>query len=150
MILLIKTLTKLIKSKAVTFVLFVTERLGILVLSIVLSLASLVKTGVNVNQPDPDANRVSPQNVEQAPRFIWTSILFHLFCILFRLSCMSFFFATLRHYTVVILIITITINLVLLYLNSKSNYVVIILLGVVSIFIPNGYLVRLMWHYHTL
>ena len=119
-------------------------RIEIIAFSIFFSLASLVKTSVNVNKPDPCPERTSPQNNKRPIRFILTSLVFHFFCVLFRLCSLAFFFATIRHYTTLVLFVTLVINVVLLYLNIKadSNYVVIVLLGIVSVFGPNGYLVR--------
>ena len=122
--------------------LFILDRIEILAFSIILSLASLIKTSVNVNRPDPDVKRTSPQNNNSPITFVLTSVLFHFFCVLFRLSAITFFFATIREYSTIVLVLTLAINVVLLYLNSESNYVVIVLLGVVSVFGPNGYLVR--------
>ena len=123
-------------------IIILSDRITILAFSIFFSLASLVKTSVNVNRPDPDPKRTSPQNNSHPLRFVLTSLVFYLFCVLFRLCSIAYFFATIRQYTTIILFGTLIINMVVLYLNSESNYVVMILLGIVSVFGPNGYLVR--------
>ena len=122
------------------------DRVEWIALSICFSLASLVKTCVNVNRPDPDSRRTHPQTITRPIRFLLTSLVFHLFTVLFRLISASYFFATVREYTAIIIFATVIINMVLLYINCKTstepNYVVIVLLGLVSAFAPNGYLVR--------
>jgi len=120
------------------------DRVEWIALSICFSLASLVKTCVNVNRPDPDSRRTHPQTITRPIRFLLTSLVFHLFTVLFRLISASYFFATVREYTAIIIFATVIINMVLLYINCKTstepNYVVIVLLGLVSAFAPNGYL----------
>ena len=123
--------------------LFIPDRITVLAFSILFSLLSLIKTSVNVNRPDPDERRTSPQYNDHPTRFVLTSVVFHFFCVLFRLCSIAYFFATIREYTTIILFGTLIINVVLLYINSESNYVVIVLLGVVSVFGPNGYLVSI-------
>ena len=126
----------------------ISDRIEVIAISICFSLASLVKTCVNVNRPDPDSRRTHPQTISKPLKFVLTSLVFHLFCVLFRLISASFFIATVRQYTTIIIFATFIINMVLLYVNCKTstepNYVVIVLLGLVSAFAPNGYLVRVL------
>ena len=105
------------------------ERLGLLCVTVVLSFASLTKTGCNVNTPDPDENRKSLQNIINAPRFLWTSIPFHFFIVLFRVSCLAYFCAVYSYWTTFIIFGTILINMVLLYFASGSSPTITVLLG---------------------
>ena len=116
------------------------KRILTLLLSIALSLASLSKTSINVNKPDPDDRRQSKQYPELSPKFLLTSILFNGFCVVFRLSSAAFFYATVRSWANLILFSIFIVNAVLFGTIATSNYVLIILLGAVSIFVPNGYL----------
>ena len=126
----------------------ISDRIEVIAISICFSLASLVKTCVNVNRPDPDSRRTHPQTISKPLKFVLTSIVFHLFCVLFRLISASFFIATVRQYTTIIIFATVIINMILLYIiscktSTEPNYVVIVLLGIVSAFAPNGYLVSI-------
>ncbi len=118
---------------------FLLERIIILVVSITLSFLSLAKTGYNVNVPDPDDQRASPQYPESAPRFSLTSILFHLVCVLFRVTSLSLFFACFSSYTLLIILTAFGINFGI-YHACGASHTMTLLLGSVSIFMPNGYL----------
>ena len=104
-----------------------------------MSFISLTKTGFNVNVPDPDPDRSVPQYKESA-RFFWlTSILHHFVVTLFRVSCLAYFFACIEYYTIIVICFVIGVNAFLLHKNGASNTVSIIL-GTISVFMPNGYL----------
>ena len=158
-----------------------------LALSATISFLSLTKTGFNVNVPDPDEKRRSPQNPENAKFFPLTSLLFHFVCVLFRVGSLAYFFATVRgwvvlkgqkglfvsfkqirhdsfikvtqklwsiftnvltvthstptfySYTAIVILASFGINVALLAREGASVNVTV-LLGAVSIFMPNGYL----------
>jgi hypothetical protein len=57
----------------------------------------------------------------------------------FRISCLAYFFATLRYWTILVMSVGICANVVILELNGASN-TISFLLGTVSLFMPNGYL----------
>lgn len=105
-----------------------------------LSFISLTKTGFNVNVPDPDPNRRDKQYAQNVPRFWMTSIPFHFVCVLFRVTCLSYFFANLSLWTILIIGFTIIINMLILHYDAKATPTMTILLGLVSVFMPNGYL----------
>ena len=115
------------------------ERLMTLALSATISFLSLNKTGFNVNVPDPDEKRRSPQHPENSRLFPLTSLLFHFCCVLFRVASLAYFFATVRGYTAVIVVACFGVNAFLLA-REGASYNVTLLLGAVSIFMPNGYL----------
>ena len=121
---------------------FISVRLAILCITILLSFISLAKTGYNVNVPDPDENRKSKQTPSNVKRFWLTSLPFHFVCALFRVSCLAYFLANLSTWTTLIIIFTIIINMLILYFDAKASPTVTILLGVVSVFMPNGYLLH--------
>ncbi|TRY70957.1 hypothetical protein TCAL_05281 [Tigriopus californicus] len=114
-------------------------RILTLTFSIVLSFISLSKTGFNVNVPDEDPKRTSIQYKKNAKFFPLTSIVFHAVCVLFRVTCLSYFFATIRVWTILLIAVTILTNY-LLFLKCGGSQTISILLGMVSVFMPNGYL----------
>ena len=115
-------------------------RLAILCITIILSFVSLAKTGYNVNVPDPDEKRKSQQNPQNVKRFWSTSLPFHFICVLFRVSCLAYFFAALSTWTVLIIVLTMIINFLILHYDAKVIPTMTLVLGVVSVFLPNGYL----------
>lgn len=117
-----------------------TERLAILCITVALSFLSLTKTGFNVNVPDPDENRKNKQYPQNVPRFWLTSIPFHFVCVLFRVTCLAYFFANLSHWTFAIIAFTFIINMLILHYDAQATPTMTIVLGLVSIFMPNGYL----------
>lgn len=116
------------------------KRILTISLSIFLSMASLVKTAVNVNRPDPDERRKEVQDASRAPRFILTSLMFNACTVIFRVSSFGFFYATIRYWANAVILAIIGINVSILYFVADANYVVVLLLGIVSTFAPNGYL----------
>ena len=68
-----------------------------------------------------------------------TSVPFHLVCVLFRVSCLAYFFATFRYWTILVIAAGIGANIGILEWIGASN-TVSFLLGAVSLFMPNGYL----------
>ena len=109
-------------------------------ITVILSFFSLAKTGYNVNVPDPDENRKSQQNKENVTRFWATSLPFHFVCVLFRVSSLAYFCANLSYWTVAIVLFTMVINILILHYDAKATPTITILLGTVSVFMPNGYL----------
>jgi len=120
------------------------DRIGIILLSIGLSLASLTKTAVSVNKPDPEEKRRAVQTVGERSsriRFVLTSVLFNGTCVVFRLSSAAFFYACLRAWANLVLLAVVAINAVVLVLAAgTSNFTVVLLLSAVSVVAPNGYL----------
>lgn len=114
-------------------------RILTLTFSIVLSFISLSKTGFNVNVPDEDSKRTSIQYKKNAKFFPLTSFVFHAVCVLFRVTCLAYFFATIRFWTILLIVVTIVTNY-LLFLKCGGSQTISILLGMVSVFMPNGYL----------
>jgi hypothetical protein len=116
------------------------ERLAILCITVLLSFISLAKTGYNVNLPDPDKRRKSPQFRENVKRFWLTSLPFQFICALFRVSCLAYFCATLSYWTTLITLAIIALNMAIFNFGAKSSPAMTVLLGTVSVFMPNGYL----------
>ena len=125
------------------------ERLAILSFSILVSFVSLVKTAVNVNVPDCDPRRQAKQYKQNVPylklcclkvsSFKVSLSFFTFFCVLFRLLSLSFFLVYLRQYTL-ILIVTAFISNVIVLGCVGALFSIIVVLGAISIFVPNGYL----------
>ena len=93
-----------------------------------------------MNVPDPDEKRKSQQNPQNVKRFWSTSLPFHFICVLFRVSCLAYFFAALSTWTVLIIVLTMIINFLILHYDAKVIPTMTLVLGVVSVFLPNGYL----------
>jgi len=115
-------------------------RLAILCITVALSFISLTKTGYNVNVPDPDEQRKSPQNTKNVKRFWLTSIPFHFITVLFRVGCLAYFCANLSNWAAVIILFTMMVNMLILHYDARASPMMTILLGTVSVFLPNGYL----------
>ncbi|XP_023327152.1 uncharacterized protein LOC111700468 isoform X3 [Eurytemora carolleeae] len=115
------------------------ERLLLLSCSILFSFLSLVKTSCSVNVPDPDPRRTKPQYKKSAKYFVLTLVLFNLTCILYRVIGISFFCVYLRQYIILIIVTGFLCNLCTWLYMSRSPTISIIL-GAISIFVPNGYL----------
>jgi hypothetical protein len=115
------------------------ERLAILSFSVLCSFLSLVKTAYQVNVPDCDPRRKAKQNKKNAPYFKVSLFFFKFFCVLFRILSLSFFFVYLRQWTMLLIVTAFISNVVILFCVEASITIVIIL-GAISIFVPNGYL----------
>eukprot|EP00092_Neocalanus_flemingeri_P029066 GFUD01031553.1.p1 GENE.GFUD01031553.1~~GFUD01031553.1.p1 ORF type:complete len:480 (-),score=73.85 GFUD01031553.1:159-1598(-) len=115
------------------------ERLAILSFSVLCSFMSLVKTAYQVNVPDPDPRRQDKQHKENAPCFKFTLFLFKFTCVLFRILSLSFFFVYLRQWTMLLIFTAFVSNVIILFCVGAS-ITIIIILGAISIFVPNGYL----------
>jgi len=115
------------------------ERLAILSFSVICSFLSLAKTAYQVNVPDPDPRRRDKQHKKNAPCFKVTLFFFKFFCVLFRILSLSFFFVYLRQWTMLLVFTAFFSNVVILFCVEASVTIVIIL-GAISIFVPNGYL----------
>jgi len=115
------------------------ERLAILSFSVLCSFLSLVKTAYQVNVPDPDPRRKAKQNKKNAPYFRVSLFFFKFFTVLFRILSLSFFFVYLRGWTMLLIATAFISNVVILFCVETSITIVIIL-GAISIFVPNGYL----------
>lgn len=115
------------------------ERLAILSFSVLCSFLSLVKTAYQVNVPDPDPRRKAKQNKKNAPYFRVSLFFFKFFTVLFRILSLSFFFVYLRGWTMLLIATAFISNVVILFCVEASITIVIIL-GAISIFVPNGYL----------
>ena len=98
-------------------------RLAILCITIALSFISLTKTGYNVNVPDPEEQRKSPQNTKNVKRFWLTSIPFHFVCVLFRVGCLAYFCANLSYWTTVIILFTMLVNMLILHYGMYTYYI---------------------------
>eukprot|EP00090_Calanus_glacialis_P016767 TRINITY_DN26239_c0_g1_i1.p1 TRINITY_DN26239_c0_g1~~TRINITY_DN26239_c0_g1_i1.p1 ORF type:complete len:478 (+),score=77.25 TRINITY_DN26239_c0_g1_i1:95-1528(+) len=115
------------------------ERLAILSFSVLCSFLSLVKTAYQVNVPDPDPRRRDKQYKKNAPCFKVTLFFFKLTCVLFRILSLSFFFVYLRQWTMLLVVTAFFSNVVILFC-VEASITIIIILGAISIFVPNGYL----------
>jgi len=116
------------------------ERLIVLSISILISFISLVKTAYQVNVPDPDPRRRQKQDKKSSKwKFKITNGLFNTFCVLFRILSLSYLFVYLRQYTVIIIAAAFVSNIIVLSCIGASVTIVVIL-GTISIFVPNGYL----------
>jgi len=115
------------------------ERLAILSFSVLCSFLSLVKTAYQVNVPDPDSRRQDKQHKENAPCFKVTLFFFKFTCVLFRILSLAFFFVYLRQWTMVLVVTAFFSNVIILFCVGASTTIIIIL-GAISIFVPNGYL----------
>jgi len=116
------------------------RRVFTLSVSVLLSFLSLAKTGYNVNKADPDPNRKAAQTKSNARFFTLTSVPFHLVCVLFRVSCLAYFFATFRYWTILVIFVGVGANICILEWVVGTSHTVSFLLGAVSLFMPNGYL----------
>jgi len=125
------------------------ERLAILCFSILVSFISLTKTAVNVNIPDPDPRRQAKQYKHNVPyckcccckvsSFKISLSFFTFFCVIFRLLSLAVFLVYLRGYTMILIVTAFLSNVaVLAYVGTSIS--IIIILGAISIFVPNGYL----------
>jgi len=125
------------------------ERLAILCFSILVSFISLTKTAVNVNIPDPDPRRQAKQYKHNVPywkcccckvsSFKISLSFFTFFCVIFRLLSLAVFLVYLRGYTMILVVTAFLSNVaVLAYVGTSIS--IIIILGAISIFVPNGYL----------
>ena len=131
-------------------------RLAILSLSILVSFISLVKTAVQVNVPDPDERRKDKQHKENVPHYKLSLIVFTFFCVLYRLlrlsvnptsnsvsnvsySSLAVFCVYLKQWTIILVVSAFISNVTVLWCVGTSITIVIIL-GAISIFVPNGYL----------
>lgn len=119
---------------------FPVERLAILCITILLSFVSLAKTGYAVNVPDPDERRKARQVVSENSHFWITSIPFHFICVLFRVLSLAYFCANLSNWTFLIVFGTFAVNFAILHFAAESGIVISVLLSLVSVFVPNGYL----------
>ena len=125
------------------------ERLAILCFSVLISFISLVKTAVNVNVPDPDERRQAKQYKQNVPSikmccvkvssFKISLIVFTFFCVLFRLLSLSVFLVYLRAWTLILILTAFLSNIIVLGCIGTSISLIIVL-GAISIFVPNGYL----------
>jgi len=115
------------------------ERLAILCFSVLCSFMSLVKTAYQVNVPDPDPRRQEKQNKKNAPCFRVTLFFHKLTCILFRILGLSFFCVYLKTWTL-LLIATAFVGNVITLMCIGASATIVIILGAISIFVPNGYL----------
>jgi len=114
-------------------------RLCVLCTSVLISFLSLLKTSHNVNIPDPDTRRTDKQHPENAPCFSATLIIFNLLCILFRIIGFAFFCVYIQQWALLILIAAFLSNAIILRCVGCS-FTMVIVLGAISVFVPNGYL----------
>jgi len=115
------------------------ERLAILCFSVLCSFLSLVKTAYQVNVPDCDPRRKDKQNKKNAPYFRVSLFFFKFFTVLFRILSLSFFFVYLRQWTILLIVTAFISNVVILFC-VEATITIVIILGAISIFVPNGYL----------
>jgi len=127
------------------------ERLAILCFSTLSSFFSLAKTAVSVNIPDPDPRRQEKQYKQNVPyckffcikisSFKISLMVFMFFCVMFRMLSLSVFLVYLRGYTLIFILTAFLSNVAILaYVGTSTS--IIIVLGAISIFVPNGYLLH--------